>query len=128
LQQSYSSAHPSTSIDVWNETVGNACWAATEVHERPMFIGVCTIEVHVPESGSLKTKRHSIRSLKDRIRNKFNVSVAEIEDNDLWQKASLAVAAVSNDKAHLNQTLDHVLNMVRGVPEIDLLDFHIEIF
>ncbi|MGE5173340.1 MAG: DUF503 domain-containing protein [Betaproteobacteria bacterium] len=93
-----------------------------------MFIGVCTIEVHVPESGSLKTKRHSIRSLKDRIRNKFNVSVAEIEDNDLWQKASLAVAAVSNDKSHLNQTLDHVLNMVRSVPDISLLDFHIEIF
>jgi uncharacterized protein len=92
-----------------------------------MFIGVCTIVLHVPESCSLKTKRHSIRSLKDRIRNKFNVSVAEIDDNDLWQKASLAVAAVSNDKAHLNQTLDHVLNMVRGVPEIDLLDFHIEI-
>jgi len=92
-----------------------------------MFIGVCTIVLHVPESGSLKTKRHSIRSLKDRIRNKFNVSVAEIDDNDLWQKASLAVAAVSNDKTHLNQTLDHVLNMVRSVPEIDLLDFHIEI-
>ncbi len=93
-----------------------------------MFIGVCTIEVHVPESGSLKTKRHSIRSLKDRIRNKFNVSVAEVEDNDLWQKASLAVAAVSNDKSHLNQTLDHVLNLVRSVPEINLLDYHIEIF
>jgi uncharacterized protein len=92
-----------------------------------MFIGVCTFEVHVPDSGSLKTKRHSIRSLKDRIRNKFNVSVAEVEDNDLWQKASFAVAAVSNDKAHLNKTLDHVLDMVRGVPEIDLLDYRIEI-
>ena len=93
-----------------------------------MFIGVCTIEVHVPDSGSLKTKRQSLRSLKDRIRNRFNVSVAEIDDNDLWQKASLAVAAVSNDKSHLNQTLDHVLNMVRGVPELNLLDYHIEIF
>jgi uncharacterized protein YlxP (DUF503 family) len=93
-----------------------------------MFIGVCTIEMHVPDSGSLKDKRHSLRSLKDRIRNKFNVSVAEIDDNDLWQKVSLAVAAVSNNKSHLNQTLDHVLNMVRGVPEIDLLDYHIEIF
>ena len=93
-----------------------------------MFISVCTIELHVPESGSLKTKRQSIRSLKDRIRGKFNVSVAEIDDNDLWQKATLAVAAVSNDKSHLNQTMDHVLNMVRGVPELDLLDFHIEIF
>lgn len=93
-----------------------------------MFIGVCTIEIHVPDSGSLKAKRHSLRSLKDRIRNKFNVSVAEVDNNDLWQKASLAVAAVSNDKSHLNQTLDHVLNMVRGVPEINLLDYHIEIF
>lgn len=93
-----------------------------------MFIGVCTIEMHIPNSGSLKGKRHSLRSLKDRIRNRFNVSVAEIEDNDLWQKASLAVAAVSNDKSHVNQTLDHVLNMVRSVPDLTLLDYQIEIF
>ncbi len=93
-----------------------------------MFIGVCTIELHVPDSGSLKTKRQSLRSLKDRIRNKFNVSVAEVDNNDLWQKASLAVAAVSNDKAHLNQMMDHVLNVVRAVPELSLLDYQIEIF
>jgi uncharacterized protein YlxP (DUF503 family) len=93
-----------------------------------MFIGVCTFTVHIPDSGSLKTKRQSLRSLKDRIRNKFNVSVAEIEDNDLWQKATLAVAAVSNDSAHLNQTLDHVLDVVRAVPELDLIDHHIELF
>jgi len=93
-----------------------------------MFIGVCTIEMHIPESGSLKTKRHSLKSLKDRIRAKFNVSVAEVADNDLWQKASLAVAAVSNDKTRLNQTMDHVLDLVRSVPEVNLLDYHIEIF
>lgn len=92
-----------------------------------MFIGVCTIEMHIPESGSLKTKRHSLKSLKDRIRAKFNVSVAEVDDNDLWQKATLAVAAVSNDRSHLNQTLDHVLNLVRSVPEVSLIDHHIEI-
>ncbi len=93
-----------------------------------MFIGVCTIEIQVPGSGSLKDKRHSLRSLKDRIRSRFNVSIAEIEDNDLWQKATLAVAAVSNDKTHLNQTMDYVLNMVRGVPDISLLDYHIDLF
>jgi uncharacterized protein YlxP (DUF503 family) len=93
-----------------------------------MFIGVCTIEMHIPESGSLKTKRHSLKSLKDRIRSKFNVSIAEVDHNDLWQKASLAVAAVSNDKSYLNQTLDHVLDLVRSVPEVSLLDYHIEIF
>jgi hypothetical protein len=93
-----------------------------------MVIGVCTMELHIPESNSLKAKRQSLRSLKDRIRNKFNVSVAEVDDNDLWQKVSLAVAAVSNEKSHLNQTLDHVVDMVRGVPEISLLDYQIEIF
>jgi uncharacterized protein YlxP (DUF503 family) len=92
-----------------------------------MFIGVCTIELHIPESGSLKTKRHSLKSLKDRIRSRFNVSVAEVDHNDLWQKSSLAVAAVSNDKAHLNQTLDHVVNLVRSVPEVILLDYQIEL-
>ena len=93
-----------------------------------MFIGVCTMEMHIPESGSLKTKRHSIKSLKDRIRARFNVSVAEVDNNALWQKASLAVAAVSNDRSHLNQTLDHVLDLVRSVPEVSLLDYQIEIF
>lgn len=92
-----------------------------------MFVGVCSIEMHIPESGSLKTKRQSLRSLKDRIRRKFNVSVAEVDDNDLWQKACIAVAAVSNDKSHLNQTMDHVVNLVRAVPEVSLLDYHIEI-
>lgn len=92
-----------------------------------MFIGVCTIELHIPDSGSLKTKRHSLKSMKDRIRARFNVSVAEVDDNDLWQKSTLAIAAVSNDKTHLNQTLDHVLNLVRSVPEVSLLDYHIEI-
>lgn len=92
-----------------------------------MFIGVCTIELHIPESGSLKTKRQSLKSMKDRIRSRFNVSVAEVGDNDLWQKTTMAVAAVSNDKSHLNQTLDHVLDLVRAVPEVSLLDYHIEI-
>jgi len=92
-----------------------------------MFIGVCTFDVHIPDSGSLKAKRQVLRSLKDRIRNRFNVSVAEVDDNDLWQKASLAVAAVGNDKSHLNQTLDHVLDLVRAVPELNLLDYQIEI-
>ena len=92
-----------------------------------MFIGVCTIELYIPESGSLKTKRHSLKSIKDRIRARFNVSVAEVDDNDLWQKATLAVAAVSKDKTHLNQTLDHVLDLVRSVPEVNLLDYQIEI-
>jgi uncharacterized protein YlxP (DUF503 family) len=93
-----------------------------------MFIGVCTIELHVPESGSLKTKRHSLKSLKDRIRSRFNVSVAEVDHNDLWQRASLAVAAVSNDKSHLNQMLDHVVNVVQTDPEVQLLEYHIEMF
>jgi len=93
-----------------------------------MVIGVCTIELHIPGSGSLKEKRHSLRSLKDRIQNKFNVSVAEVENNDLWQKATLTVAAVSNDKTYLNQTFDHIIDLIRSVPDVSLLDYAIELF
>lgn len=93
-----------------------------------MLIGVCTIELHLPDSGSLKAKRHVLKSLKDRIRNSFNVSVAEVDDHDLWQKATIAAAAISIDKTHLNQTLNRVVNMVEGIPEIHLLNYHIEIF
>jgi uncharacterized protein YlxP (DUF503 family) len=60
-----------------------------------MIIGVLTLELHLPESNSLKSKRIIIKSLKDRIKNKFNVSIAEIDGNDLWQRCVLGAACVA---------------------------------
>jgi uncharacterized protein YlxP (DUF503 family) len=71
-------------------------------------IGVLTLEIRVEDAHSLKAKRHVVKSLKDRLRHKYNVSVAEIDYQDLWQRALVAVVTVSSDHAHAEQVLQTV--------------------
>lgn len=71
-------------------------------------IGVITLELRLDESHSLKDKRHFIKGLKDRLRTRFNVSVAEIDYQNLWQRGLVAVVTVSTDQAHAEQVLQHV--------------------
>ncbi|HVO17772.1 MAG TPA: DUF503 domain-containing protein [Anaeromyxobacter sp.] len=73
------------------------------------------LTLHLPEPGSLKSKRHLVRSALDRVRARFNVSVAEVADNDLWQRSVLGVAAVGNDRAFVNETLDKVADFVASM-------------
>jgi uncharacterized protein len=68
-------------------------------------IGVLTLELRLENSHSLKDKRHVVKSLKDRLRHKFNVAVAEIDYQDLWQRAALAAVTVSSDHVHAEQVL-----------------------
>jgi uncharacterized protein len=77
-----------------------------------MFVGVLRLTLHLPEPGSLKSKRHVIRSAVDRVKAKFNVSIAEVAENDLWQKSVVGVAAVGNDHAFVNEVLDKVADFV----------------
>ncbi len=71
-------------------------------------IGVLTLELRMENSHSLKDKRHVVKSLKDRLRNKFNVAVAEIDYQDLWQRALLAAVTVSSDHVHAEKVLRSV--------------------
>lgn len=71
-------------------------------------IGVLTMELHLPNSHSLKDKRHVVKSLKDRLRSKFNVAVAEIEYLDLWQRSVVAAVTVSPDHVRAEQVLQSV--------------------
>ena len=71
-------------------------------------IGVLTLEIRVENSHSLKDKRHVVKSLKDRLRHKFNVSVAEIDYQGLWQRALVAAVTVSSDHAHGERVLQNV--------------------
>jgi uncharacterized protein len=71
-------------------------------------IGVITLELRLDESHSLKDKRHFVKSLKDRLRNKFNVSVAEIDYQDLWQRGLISVVTVSAEQSHVEQVLQNV--------------------
>ena len=92
-----------------------------------MVVGVCTIDLYLPGIGSLKGKRQVLLSLKERIQGKFNVSIAEVDGNDLWQRAVLGVACVANDSRYVNQVLESVLNVVRTNPSVELVRHHMEL-
>ena len=92
-----------------------------------MIVGVCTVELFIPDVQSLKSKRQVVKSLKDRLLNKFNVSVAEVGGQDLWQKAVLGIACVANETAYVNQVLDQVLNQIRSVPMVEIVQSRIEL-
>jgi uncharacterized protein YlxP (DUF503 family) len=91
-----------------------------------MIIGLCTVELYLPDSQSLKAKRQVLLSVKDRVRDRFNVSIAEVGDQDLWQKAVLGIACVANERKHVNQVLDQTVNLIRSVPMVDLIQCRIE--
>lgn len=92
-----------------------------------MIIGLCTVELYIPDAHSLKAKRQVLLSLKDRLRDKFNVSVAEVDEQDMWQKAVLGIACVANEGKHVNQVLDQAVNLIRSVPLVELVQFRIEL-
>jgi hypothetical protein len=76
--------------------------------EKMAAIGVLTLELRIESSHSLKEKRHVVQSLKDRLRHKFNVSVAEIANQDLWQRATVAAVTVSSDRENAEKVLRSV--------------------
>ena len=93
-----------------------------------MHLGVCRIMLHLPDSRSLKDKRQVARSLSARIRNKFNVAVAEVEDQELRQRLTLAVCCVSTDPAHANEMVSKVVAFVEeSRRDLELLDYETEI-
>ncbi len=91
-----------------------------------VVVGLLVLELHFPGARSLKDKRQALRSLEQRIRNRFNVSIAEVEHQDLWQRARLAVVSVNTDHGHLESTLDNVAGEAGQARDILLVDSHTE--
>lgn len=92
-----------------------------------MVVGVLQIDLLLRGNTSLKQKRQTLKSIKDRTRRKFNVSIAEVDHNDLWQRATLGISCVSNDRAHANSMLSEVARFVETNFPSELLDYSIEI-
>ena len=88
-----------------------------------MFVGIVRIELHIPASQSLKDKRSVVRSLKDRIRQRVRASVAEVDHQDLWQRASLGVAVVSGERRQVDEQLQSVRLLVESTPGAEMLDW-----
>ncbi len=89
---------------------------------------MCRLTLRLPQAQSLKDKRQAARSLAARIRNQFNVAVAEEADDDLWQRLTLAVCCVTNDAAHADQMMAAVATFVAETrPDLEMLDFQTEV-
>ncbi len=93
-----------------------------------MHVGVCRASLRLPGNQGLKGKRRISQSILTRVRAKFNVSIAEVEDNDLWQRLTLGISCVSNDSRHANEILSKVLQYIEEARagEVELLDYELE--
>ncbi len=92
-----------------------------------MNVGVCRIELRLPENLSLKGKRRVLKSMTTRIRNKFNISVAEVDNQNLWQLATLGICCVSNNSRYNNEVLSKVVDfIVDSHFEVEMLNYEIE--
>jgi len=93
-----------------------------------MTIGALRVRLRLPENQSLKGKRQIVKSITTRVRNKFNVSIAEVEDQGLWQLVTLGIACVSNTTRHTNEVLSKVMDFINAIRgDAEVLDYEIEI-
>jgi uncharacterized protein len=93
-----------------------------------MNAGVCKLKVHLPQCQSLKAKRSIVKSIVARLRNQFNISVAEVDDNDLWQIMTLGISCVSNSNNHVDEIISGCLDYIgKNYPEVEIIDHETEI-
>ncbi len=93
-----------------------------------MPIGLLTLEIHIPDARSLKDKRQVLRSLKDRLRANFNVAVAELAHQELWQRSRIGVVSISGDSKHLEDSLQAIAQESERVLGRDLVSQQVEYF
>ena len=92
-----------------------------------MHIGVCTIELRLPGNSSLKRKRSVVKSITTRVSREFNVSIAEVDAQDVWQRAVLGVSCVSSSAEYAHRQLERVVEWIESRrPDVDLFDYWIE--
>lgn len=91
-----------------------------------MVIGVCKIILSIDEAFSLKEKRQVIKSIIERLKSRFNASIAEIDLNDTWKNAVIGVACVSNESAHADSMIASIVNFVENDGRVALLDYTTE--
>jgi uncharacterized protein YlxP (DUF503 family) len=92
-----------------------------------MVVGVCRLSLYFPESGSLKAKRQGLRRLLDRVRAKFNAAIAEVADQDTWQRATVGLTVVGNDGRHVQSMIDTIVGFAEGLYVAQLLDRQVEL-
>ncbi len=89
-------------------------------------VGLCIVQMHLPGVTSLKQKRQVLRSLKDRLRGRYNVAVAEIDHQDLWQRATLGIVGIASARVPLEQTFTSIQDEVESRVPGQVLSYDVE--
>ena len=93
-----------------------------------MIVGICQLKISIYEAHSLKEKRRILKSLKEKLKNKFNISIAEVGENEKWQTSIIGISIVSNNKKIIESSFDKILNFVETFYELEIIDKYVEIF
>lgn len=94
-----------------------------------MNIGTCKLKIHIPGSQSLKDKRSILKSLIARLQKQFNISIAEIDDHDLWRIATIGIACVSNHTYRVDEVLEAVIGVIdRDYPNVEIIEKEMELY
>jgi uncharacterized protein YlxP (DUF503 family) len=92
------------------------------------FVGRCDLDLHIENSQSLKNKRRVVASLKEKLKNRYNVAVCEYGDLSLWQRTQLGIVTCGNDKHQVDSSLKTVLDYVSKFPAVLLLKYDVDVF
>lgn len=92
-----------------------------------MIIGICTCEIFIFNADSLKSKRSVVKSIIEKSKNRFNISIAEVGDNDKWQKSIIAFSTISNEQKVVEETMDKVINFFDSYSEIEIISIKREL-
>jgi uncharacterized protein YlxP (DUF503 family) len=92
-----------------------------------MVIGICQLDLLIRETHSLKGKRRIVKQIIGRVRSKFNVSIAEVGDQDLWQRCRLGFCLVGNEKRFINSALDKIVDFIETINSAEITNADIEI-
>lgn len=98
------------------------------IQDHTQHLGVLSVSIHIPAAQSLKGKRSVLKSLKDKVRRKFNVSVAELDGQDKWQVATLGFAMISSDHRHIDSCLQNILSSLDHFGGFVVCDSQIEFY
>ena len=92
-----------------------------------MVIGICHLDLLIRENNSLKGKRRILKKIIERVKHKFNVSIAEVGNHDLWQSSQIGFCMVGNDRRFINSALDKIVFFIEGISSAEIIKSEIEI-
>lgn len=88
-----------------------------------MNVGICKLKIYIPGSQSLKDKRSILKSLIARLHKQFNISIAEVDDHDVWRIATIGIACVANHNYHVDEVIDEIINIInRDYPNLEIIE------